>query len=222
VRQVFADELTAVEQRLQAALDRVPETLTLVAEQLDGRRNDHADWVAGDAEQLRQIAKTIDPELVLICARQAPVAGDLRLVLALLELAHHAILIANQLGLIAEQLTEINPDTPDHAGTTDELSQMIAFAGRQLREALTAVDTRDLTSARGREKQDNEIDQINRRIFKTALEPGATTAQRELAMRHMLISRSIERIGDNAVDLGEQAAFLVTRLCRSVPVGPRV
>ena len=33
-------------------------------------------------------------------------------------------------------------------------------------------------------------------------------------MRHVLISRSIERIGDNAVDIGEQAAFLVTRELR--------
>jgi phosphate uptake regulator len=36
------------------------------------------------------------------------------------------------------------------------------------------------------------------------------TRERELALRHVLIARSLERIGDNAVDIAEQAVFLVT------------
>lgn len=210
MRQGFADELATVEQRLQAAIGHASGTLTLVAEQLGGRRGDYADRVAEDAEQLRETAKAIDAELVVIAARQAPVAGDLRLVLTLLGLAHHGILIANQLGLIAEQLTEIDPDIPDRFGTAAELSQMIGYAGRQLRDALAAFDARDLAPARELETQDDAIDQINRRVFQATLELDATTPQRELAMRHVLISRSIERIGDNAVDIGELTAFLVT------------
>jgi phosphate uptake regulator len=85
---------------------------------------------------------------------------------------------------------------------------MIRFAGRQLHDALTAFDDRDLVCARELEAQDDAIDKLNRRIFRATLELDATTAQRELAMRHVLISRSVERIGDNAVDIGEQAAFL--------------
>jgi phosphate transport system protein len=112
--------------------------------------------------------------------------------------------------MIGEQLSLIDRDTPDRAGTTGELSQMLGFAGQQRRDALTAFDTRDLVRAHGLEAQDDAIDQINRRVFQVTLELDATTPQRELAMRHVLISRSIERIGDNAVDIGEQAAFLVT------------
>jgi hypothetical protein len=58
------------------------------------------------------------------------------------------------------------------------------------------------------EPQDDAIDQINRRILQATLELNATPAQRELATRHVLISRSVERIRDNAVDIGEQTAFL--------------
>jgi phosphate transport system protein len=210
MRQAFADELAVIEQRIQTALSQAPDTLTLVARQLSDRGDDHADRIAREAAQLRETSKTIDTELVVTAARQAPVAGDLRLVLALLQLAHHGVLIANQLTLTAEQLTEIDPDIPDPAGTTNELAQMIGFAGQQLHDALTAFDARDLARARGLEQQDDAIDQLNRRIFQATLELDATTAQRELAMRHVLISRSIERIGDNAVDIGEQAAFLIT------------
>jgi phosphate transport system protein len=211
VRQAFADELVLVEHRLQAALGHAPETLTLVAQQLDGHCDDSAAPVVQDAVQLRETGKAVDAELVVIAARQAPVAGDLRLVLALLQLAHHGMLIANQLGLIADQLAEIDPDVRDRAGTTAELLTMIDRAGAQLSEALTAFGARDLVRARGLEARDDAIDKINRRIFADTLALDATTAQRELAMRHVLISRSIERIGDNAVDIGEQTAFLVTR-----------
>jgi phosphate transport system protein len=210
MRQAFADELTAIEQRLQSALGQVPRTLALVADQFGGRRDDHAERVARDANRLRQTSKAIDAELVVIAARQAPVAGDLRLVLALLQLDHHGVLIANQLGLIGEQLTEIDPDVPDRIGTTAELLAMIDLASRQLGDALEAFSARDLTGARGLEAQDDAIDKINRRVFQATLKLDAVTPQRELAMRHVLISRSIERIGDNAVDIGEQTAFLVT------------
>jgi phosphate transport system protein len=210
VRQAFAEELVAVEQRLQAALGQAPETLFLVAEQLR-RDGDHAELISDAAVELRDAGKSIDGELVVIAARQAPVAGDLRLVLALMQLAHHAMLIGNQLCLIAEQLAEIDPDIPGRADTISGLLTMIELAGRQLGEALTAFDGRDLARARGLETHDEAIDQINRRIFRDALELAAPPAQREQAMRHVLISRSIERIGDDAVDIGEQAACLVTR-----------
>jgi phosphate transport system protein len=210
VRRAFAEELAAVEHRLQIALSHAPGTLSLVAEQLDGN-GDHAELIADASVRLREAGKWIDGELVVIAARQAPVAGDLRLVLALLQLAHLGMLIADQLCLIAEQLAEIDPETSDRASTTAELLAMIGLAGQQLHDALTAVDARDLAHARGLEAHDDAIDQINRRVFRDALELDAPSAQRELAMRHVLIARSVERIGDNAVDIAEQAAFLVNR-----------
>jgi hypothetical protein len=53
----------------------------------------------------------------------------------MLQVSHHGVLIANQLGLIAEQLTEIDPDTPDGGGTTPEPLVMIDLTRRQLRDA---------------------------------------------------------------------------------------
>lgn len=51
-------------------------------------------------------------------------------------------------------------------------------------------------------------------MFETALERGDDVDQRELAMRHVLIARSVERIGDNAVDIAEQAAFVISARLR--------
>ena len=63
-------------------------------------------------------------------------------------------------------------------------------------------------------RQDDEIDRLNRAVFHHALELGDEADRREWAMHMMLVGRCIERIGDNAVDIGEQTAFVVTGLFR--------
>ena len=63
-------------------------------------------------------------------------------------------------------------------------------------------------------RQDDEIDRLNREIFSLALQAGESSDAREWGATMMLVARSIERIGDNAVDIGEQTAFVVTGLFR--------
>ena len=59
-------------------------------------------------------------------------------------------------------------------------------------------------------RQDAEINRLNRCVFSRAVEIGTDADRREWAMSMMLVARAIERIGDNAVDIGEQVAFVVT------------
>ncbi len=63
-------------------------------------------------------------------------------------------------------------------------------------------------------REDDAIDRLNREIFDAALELQVAAGRRELALRHVLIARSLERIGDNAVDIAEQVAFLMTAAMR--------
>ena len=63
-------------------------------------------------------------------------------------------------------------------------------------------------------RQDEEMNRLNRVVFQTALEIGDDPDVREWAMHMMLVARCLERIGDNAVDIGEQTAFVVTGLFR--------
>ena len=59
-------------------------------------------------------------------------------------------------------------------------------------------------------RQDAEINRLNRCVFARAVEIGTDADRREWAMSMMLVARALERIGDNAVDIGEQVAFVVT------------
>ena len=84
---------------------------------------------------------------------------------------------------------------------------MATLAGSQIERAARAFVSRDFKLARGLEREDDAIDKLNREVFEIALE---LEDRRELGLRYVLIVRSLERIGDNAVDIAGQAAFLVT------------
>ena len=72
-----------------------------------------------------------------------------------------------------------------------------------------------------RGRQDEEINVLNRSVFQRAVEIGrADEDRREWAMTMMLVARALERIGDNAVDVGEQVAFVVSGLFRESPMRP--
>ena len=68
--------------------------------------------------------------------------------------------------------------------------------------------------ARDLVRQDDVVDNLNKEIFRIALEIGDDHDRREWAMTMILVARAIERIGDNTVDIGEQVAFVVTGLFR--------
>jgi phosphate transport system protein len=63
-------------------------------------------------------------------------------------------------------------------------------------------------------RRDREGNLLNRAIFKRAVEIGDDGELREWAMHMILVARCLERFGDNAVDIGEQTAFVVTGLFR--------
>jgi len=91
---------------------------------------------------------------------------------------------------------------------------MATLAGSQLQLATTAFASRDLALAEQVDREDDAVDKLNREIFEATLALDAVPDHRELALRHVLIARSLERIGDTAVDIAEQAGLLVTAQLR--------
>jgi phosphate transport system protein len=143
-----------------------------------------------------------------ILAQQSPVAGDLRLVLAVLHDAIHLERIGDQSVTIAK-LTKLAADLEPGVDLVDGLTDMGNRAEEMVRVALDSFARRDLERARLLPDLDELIDRTNRRVVEQVLamaDPGT----QEWGMRMIVVSRCIERIGDNAVDIGEQTAFLIT------------
>jgi phosphate transport system protein len=210
LRGALANQLAELEDRLEDDLERAAVALPEIADAIHVPGPDKVQKISDDAARLRQAGRSVDSELVIVSARQTPVAGDLRLVLALIEVAQHSVLIANQFDLISEQLTNIDAAAVDRSGTAAQLSAMTHLAGSQLSHAVCAFRSRDLGVALRIDVEDDEIDKLNREVFDAALALEHAPEQHELALRHVLIARSVERIADNAVDIAEQAAFVVT------------
>jgi phosphate transport system protein len=96
----------------------------------------------------------------------------------------------------------------------EKIREMGQCARSLVVQAREAFARRDAALAQSLVEQDDRIDRLNRAVFQLALDAGDDHDVREWAMHMMLVGRAIERIGDNAVDIGEQTAFVVTGLFR--------
>jgi phosphate transport system protein len=81
---------------------------------------------------------------------------------------------------------------------------------RMVGAAMDALARRDVDLAHKLPELDDPIDQLNRAMLPKVLEVSDDKLMLEWGIRMYVVSRQIERIGDNAVDIGEQVAFLVT------------
>ena len=152
--------------------------------------------------------------ILSLLALQAPVAGDLRLVAALLHVIKHVERMGDQCVNMAK-LVPLDGHEPPAEQSMLDLHPADGRAGAPAGvQCGQAFERRDVDMAQDLVRQDDEIDELNRDVFHLALELGDDPDRREWAMHMMLVGRCIERIGDNAVDIGEQTAFVVTGLFR--------
>ena len=142
-------------------------------------------------------------------AQQSPVATDLRVVLAILHDSIHLERVGDQCVTIAK-LTKLASELEPHHDLVEGLTEMGERAAEMVRIALDSFSARDIERARGLVELDELIDRTNRRVSDQVLKMASTPGTQEWGMRMIVVSRCIERIGDNAVDIGEQTAFLVT------------
>ena len=152
--------------------------------------------------------------LITLLATQSPVATDLRLISALLHVLKNIERMGDQCVNICKVIPLTGNEPPADAG----MVELILAMGKQTRtliaQAKRAFDDRNVEMARDLVRQDDVVDDLNRDCFRLALEIGDDADKREWAMTMLLAARAIERIADNAVDIGEQVAFVVTGLFR--------
>ncbi|MGI8803526.1 MAG: phosphate signaling complex PhoU family protein [Solirubrobacteraceae bacterium] len=221
MRDLFQDQLASIERAVISDLELATATLSVIATVVADTSTPTPSSIEASAQLLKNGARSADAALLTTMALQAPVAGDLRLTMALMHIAHHQSLIANQFVLITAQLMETDPDVPAVPETAARLVRMAELAAAELTKATAALAQRDLELAREVGEDDDAVDQLNREVFAATVYTGGGELVRDVAMRQMLIARSLERIADNAVDIAAQAAFLVTGELRELAARPR-
>jgi phosphate transport system protein len=208
MRAAFDQELT----ELQAGL---VELGAMVQTQLDhalavlatGNVNAIQGIVAGD-QQINQLSAEIDWALLRTMARQAPVASDLRLVAGLLHVNEHL----ERMGDLCVNLARATPELverPPPADIQATLTQLGTAVRQVVNAALACFTDSDSAAAARLPALDTAVDQLNDHIFRQLnqiTDPSAVA----WATRLVLVARFLERLGDHAVDVGEQVCFIVT------------
>ena len=210
----FSQELQALEEQALEGLDMVVAALERTLEAVLHQDIELASYVIADDDRIDGRYLEVRQGILSLMARQAPVASDLRLIAALLDLTRNVERMGDQCVNIAKLVPLVGREPPVEEGILARIDRMMRQAISQTAQCKQAFSRRDVQLAEDLVRQDDEIDRLNREIFSLALQSGDDRDAREWGATMMLVARSIERVGDNAVDIGEQTAFVVTGLFR--------
>jgi phosphate transport system protein len=213
-RSHFQEELSKLEEQALGGLDLVVTALDRALETVQQRDVELASMLIADDDRIDGRYLEVQQGILSLLALQAPVAGDLRIVAALLHVMKNIERMGDQCVNIAKMVPLAGHEPPADERILGDIQQMGEQARSQVVQAKQAFQRRDVALAQDLVRQDDQIDRLNKDVFHLALEIGDDPDRREWAMHMMLVARCIERIGDNAVDIGEQTAFVVTGLFR--------
>ena len=210
MRVSFTEELSQLEASLQEEGDLVLRALRSSLNALARGDEELADEVISFDDEVDRRYIALEEGVQSLLARQTPVAVDLRLVLAILRVNLHLERMADYCVTVAK-LTKLMGDL----NVSDErIGQSIEDMGQRaeqmIRVALDSFASRDPDKALTLVELDELIDRANRNATEDVLSLGDSPEEREYGLRMLVVSRCVERIGDHAVDIGEQVVYLVT------------
>jgi phosphate transport system protein len=203
------EDLDAINANLLEEGDLVLRSLRAAINALREADVELADEVIAFDDEVDRRYLAIEQAIEVLLARQTPVAVDLRLVLAMLHANLHLERMADYCVTIAK-LTKLVANIEPEPGMIQAFEEMGERAEEMIRVALDSFVERDLEGASSLVELDELIDRANRRVVRHVLELGPDPAVIEWGLRMIVVSRCLERIGDHAVDIGEQTAYLVT------------
>ena len=214
VRTEYQQELDNLEASALGGLDLVSSSLSRTLEAIEHQDIELAQIVVADDDRIDGRYLEVHQALITLLATQSPVATDLRLIAALL----HVLKNIERMGDQCVNICKVIPMTGNTPQADQEMVKLIVTMGTHskslISQAKRAFEERNVEMARDLVVRDDVVDELNRDCFRLALAIGDDADRREWAMTMMLTARAIERIADNAVDIGEQVAFVVTGLFR--------
>jgi phosphate transport system protein len=164
--------------------------------------------ISGD-DEVDELYLDVERRILGLFALQTPVASDLRLLTTLLHINLHLERIADQAVNMAK-ITKLAHGLPPNPTVLRHLGEMGALALGMVGAAMAALARRDLQLAGSLPELDDPLDRLNRGMLQQVLAASHDKRMLEWGIRMYVVSRQLERIGDNAVDIAEQVAFLVT------------
>lgn len=208
-RRHFHEELEALELEILSMGELAERALGRAVDVLTTRDAAEIDAVIAGDDAIDDRYLDIERRWLELLALQTPVAGDLRFLSAII----HVNLHLERIGDIAVNIVKIARATtqfPANQGILTHLREMADVVRPMIRSALDAFVKRDLELAQRLPEMDDPVDRLNRSMYREVAGCSDDQDILEWAIGMMIVSRQLERVGDHAVDIAEQVAFLLT------------
>lgn len=205
----FHQELEVLENKVLSMVDRAEQMVEMAVEAV----------VEGDIERAQQVVD-LDDEIdatylevhdswTSLMARFQPMGSDLRKMAVLIQLNTTFERMGDQCVNIAK-IAQFNQGLPRVERICGKVREMGDLVRPMIRTAMGAWVRHDVDEARLLPAMDEPVDRLNANMYKEMVAVADSPELLEWAAKMILVSRALERIGDQSVDFAEQTAYLVT------------
>lgn len=209
IRSVFQDELDSVSQTLFDLSVMVSDSMARATKSVMTKDLKLAEEVITSDEKIDTVQHDLDARIIDIIARQQPVASDLRALVTALRMSADL----ERMGDLAHHVAKLVRLRHPASAVPGELLALIEAIGETAEKIATktgvVISTRDVTLAAQVEKDDDEMDNLHRKLISSLVEPSWPHGV-ETAIDLTLLGRYYERYADHAVSVSRRVIFLVT------------
>jgi phosphate transport system protein len=209
VRSRFHQELAALEEEVLRSGESVQVMVSRAVSALVRKDDGLALEVIAADDEVDGIYMDIERRILDAFALQAPVATDLRLLSAILHINLHLERVGDQAVNVSKMALAARK-LPSSETILLHLSEMGDIVVAMLRTAMEALAQRDLDLCLRLPAMDDPVDELNRGMYRHVVKLSSDEAALEWGIRMNVVARQLERVGDNAVDIGEQVSYLLT------------
>jgi phosphate transport system protein len=209
-RETFQQELDELVEEVLSLGEEVEASLQSMVSSLESRDASVAEKELGVDVRYKAQGAAIERECMILQARQAPVARDLRLLYTVQSVTNHLV----RSGTLTEHICHAIADTASCERDEDleaTLTEMARTARNIFVEGLEIFRERDIERARDLQAKDDKVDLLYSEALNLIANPSeGGGGDPEWRMRAALVVHYLERIADHGVDIGGSTVFLIT------------
>jgi len=209
-RETFQQELDGLISDLLDLGAEVESSLENMVRAMESRDAEAARRELGVDVRYKTRGMEIEKECIILQARQAPVAKDLRLLYTVQSVTNHLV----RSGTLSEHICHAIADTVECERDMDldtTLVEMARTARNVFYEGLDVFKDRDIERAHDLQAKDDKVDLLYSEAMNLIANPSeGGGGDPEWRMRAALMVHYLERISDHGVDIGGSTVFLVT------------
>lgn len=206
----FDQDFAAINQGLAKLGGLAEAQLAEVCKCIEQRQTAPLDALIERDHQLDQLEAALNEQAILLIALRAPMAQDLRRIIAVLKIAGALERVGDYAKNIAKRCKVILPDPIDGVSLS-RVTEMARLVQSMLGEVMDACLTMDTIKAARVREADIEVDQLHTALFRELLDAISAAPESATIGSHLLfVAKNIERMGDFATNIAEQVEFLVS------------